>query len=110
MKESQIQAESLAQIRALGCLATPMESRGMAGWPDVLVLVPPELRKQPAPPEGLHLWLEFKQPGGRVSALQESLHRMLVYNGAQVAVVRSVETAVNFVKTYMEGMECTSSD
>jgi hypothetical protein len=63
--------------------------RGAAGWPDRLFLGP---RRRV-------IFVEFKRPGGKVTALQASRHAQLGEVGWTVQVMDNVEEA----KAYIEG-------
>jgi hypothetical protein len=49
------------------------------GWPDRQILLG----------KGRHVWVEFKTPTGRLTPLQEAVHRDLRSNGDEVHVIRS---------------------
>lgn len=64
----------------------------VAGVPDVFV---------PA----LHAFIEFKSEKGRLSAAQREMISTLEQAGYQVALCRSAQEAVDFVKALMEKIE-----
>ena len=52
----------------------------VAGLPDLVVIR-----------NGETIWLEVKTPTGRVTAIQEAMHRKMREHGARVYVVRSAD-------------------
>ncbi len=102
-READIQREVIAYLRARGHNVRKlhlggMRARGkggsgwakneMAGFPDLLVLLP----------EGRTMWIEVKQPGKSPSESQVTRHRELRALGHTVVVAASVED----VRAYLE--------
>ena len=81
MIESRIQRNILLLCDKYGILARPVEYRGRDSCPDVVILDPPTV------------WLEVKQPKGRVRPGQLREHQRMKEHGAAVYIVRSVEEA-----------------
>ena len=71
-------------VAGMGGVARKCEWSGRSGAPDLLVMV-----------DGLHLWIEVKQPGARPTMLQVREHTIMRrYGGCTVAVAHSVAEAV----------------
>ena len=86
MTEREISAQSVRWLRAQGCIAIKLSTLsryGTAGWPDYLVV--------DADPTKGCWFLEFKQPGKRLTALQKQRQRELELRGAYVATSSSLE-------------------
>lgn len=81
--EARLQRRIVKALRAAGFVAWRLRPMGIAGWPDVYAVR-----------DGVPHHLEVKMPGGRPTKIQ--LHRMeeLSAAGAVVAVVDSVEGAL----------------
>lgn len=77
--EARIEARLVRGARALGLLA-PKFTTMERGWPDRLLLLP----------GGRVLWVEVKQPRGRLSPYQAKVHERLRGRGHDVRVVWSV--------------------
>lgn len=101
MSEAKIQRAILDAFAAMGVLAFRINSgrvkvRGgwyqgaPAGFPDVVVIVPPS---------GRFLGLEVKDEDGELREAQRKTHDALCRAGAGVRTVRSVEEAV---QTYLD--------
>lgn len=87
MTEAAIQSASVKWLRReMGCYCIKLSTYrglGSAGWPDYLVLGD----------NGLHFFIEFKKPGGKVTELQKMRHEGLVELGHSVHICHSlVET------------------
>jgi len=84
--EREIERAAVAAAAAAGIVAVKLTgARPSAGWPDRVFVVPPD---------GRHVWIEFKQPSGRVTPLQERRIAQLRAAGADVHVCRSVDEAI----------------
>jgi len=66
-------------VFAMGGIGTKVDGR--RGWPDVTAVLP----------GGRVLFIEVKQPGGRVSKIQQRTIDIMEGLGAEVHVVRSLE-------------------
>lgn len=62
----------------------------ITGWPDLTVVGP----------EGLVAFLEVKAPGGRLSAAQAEIGRMLIHMGHLWTVVHSQDEAVGTLQAW----------
>ena len=88
MTEAQIQSGIIKHYRSLGCLVLRLNSGRSQfnvwmcppGTPDLLVL---------HPKDGL-FWIEVKSPKGKLTHVQESLHKRLRELGQTVYVMREV--------------------
>jgi hypothetical protein len=60
---------------------------GLEGWPDRLVLVG----------RGMHIWFEFKAPGGKLRAQQSNRIFKLREMGESVHVIESLEQAQDLI-------------
>ena len=92
-RESHIEQETCAAFRRAGCECVKV---GRDGWPDQLVL----LRG------GRHVWIELKQPRGRLRAAQRVRVRDLRAAGDRVVVVDSIpsdEAVAAFVHATRQG-------
>ena len=89
--ESSIEAGAVRKLRVMGVPSRKMNGMGHRGWPDRMFLVP----------GGQPFFIEFKRPGGKVTALQDHTISMLRSLGYSVAVCDSVESAVAEVKRAM---------
>ena len=69
---------------------------GLEGWPDRLVLFD----------EAMCLWLEFKTPTGRLSAIQKVVISDLESCGQIVHVVKSKQEAIDAVLEFQRRMRC----
>lgn len=74
---------------------TAMKLKGMgvvAGMPDLIVVLP----------EGKVAWIEVKTTGGRLSAAQSDVIRVMTDLGHPVCVAREISDAVRFVRGLMK--------
>ncbi len=88
--ESSLERLLKKKIEELGGLCLKFTSPGTIGVPDRLVIF-----------EGLHVFVEMKRPGGRVSAAQERFKLRLEKHKARVWVVMSredIEQLVEFIR------------
>ena len=94
--ETELQRDITDALTAHGCLVYRLNSGGYRarvqlcppGTPDLIAISP----------GGSVMWLEVKLPDGRVSDTQHEHHATLRGHGQLVAVVRSVEQALDVVK------------
>ena len=88
MKESDIERAFCRKLQKRGCL-TPKISDN-PGWPDRLVIMP----------GGKHCFVEFKRPGGKLSAIQTVVIAQISKLGHCVFVIDSYDDEyVEFVLT-----------
>jgi len=80
MNEKTIEKKVCDYAKAQGCLVYKFTSPSNRGVPDRMILAP----------EGHLLFIEFKQPGGRLSALQKYHIEMIGSMGFSVEVVDDV--------------------
>lgn len=85
MLESRIERRAVDELEAIGCLCIKV---GFAGWPDRLIVYAPERV----------VWLEFKQPTGRLGPKQKIRIEELEDRGHKVFVVTSHEEAISVIK------------
>lgn len=81
MLESAIEGSVVRWWKKLGYLTIKVWKN--PGWPDRLFIGP----------NGLHVWVEFKQPNGRLRPLQEHCIRQLQGLQCGVHVARSIDEA-----------------
>jgi len=87
--ESDIEAEAVKRAKRAGWLALKNGGQGnMRGWPDRLFMHAVEL----------YVWIEFKRPGGKTTALQEKRIAELREIGANVRVCFSADAAMAFLE------------
>lgn len=81
--EKVFQRNVISRCKKLGCFVAKMEAVGQAGFPDLLIIY-----------QGKSLYLELKSPKGtgKLSALQELMHKELRAAGAWVEVAQDIET------------------
>lgn len=79
VKEAAIVKRVTRELRAAGWLVYKIHGGPyqIAGLPDLLAISP----------EGRHVWIECKRPGGKLTALQAARHDELRKNNAVVLVV-----------------------
>lgn len=71
-------------VAGMGGVVRKCEWAGRSGAPDLLVML-----------DGLHLWIEVKQPGAKPTLLQSQEHNVMRrYGGCIVAVAHSVDEAM----------------
>lgn len=85
MREAQLQQKIVRLLRSLGYIVYKMDPTFQRGVPDLLVLAP----------GGETTFLEVKTPKGTVSPIQAQHHKNLRALGFTVAVVRSVDEALD---------------
>jgi hypothetical protein len=95
MRERDIQARTVGYARAKGALARKLDF-GM-GWPDFLFLH-----------AGRVLFVEFKTPEGRLSAMQQHVHAQLRNSGFVVHTVRDVEAGILLIDTFLSPHQAPS--
>lgn len=86
--EKSIEQKFLREATKRGWLCLKQNVIGRRGYPDRLVIRP----------DGLHVWVEFKRPGGRLSENQKACIELLEEHGCFVTVSFSAEDALNFVE------------
>ena len=91
MKESDIEQRFCKKLQRRGYL-TPKISDN-PGWPDRLVIAP----------GGKHCFIEFKRPGGKLSAIQDAVTSQIAGLGHLVFVIDSCEDHV--VNAIIQSME-----
>lgn len=79
--ERQLEVHFSKECKRLGLLTLKLNVRYARGWPDRLVVLD----------RGQCLWVELKTMTGRLSPLQQRLHRLLEQKGHVVMVLRSKE-------------------
>ena len=85
--ERDIQAKIRKKIIDLGGLCVKVDA-SKRGWPDLTAILPC----------GTVLFLEVKTPTGRVSKIQQYMHKQLEGVNANVHVVRSVEDVTAIIE------------
>ena len=83
MKESSIERKCCNYAQRQGWMTIKISSPGRRGFPDRLMLR-----------QGCYIWVEFKAPGGRLSALQRTRIAELRRAGAEVHVVDNMDKFV----------------
>jgi hypothetical protein len=79
--ERKLEAYFSAACKKRGLLTLKIIVRFARGWPDLIVPLK----------GGGFLWVELKRPGGKLSALQEKVHKDLFNLGHDVYVIDSKE-------------------
>lgn len=85
--ESQVEKAFLTGLRDLPVYWLKLNVRGRRGWPDRMLLLP----------RGRAVFVEFKRPGGKLSALQALVISNLRKQGFTVGVYDDVREALNFI-------------
>jgi hypothetical protein len=86
--ESAIEAAACRRARAAGWAAIKQGGPGNArGWPDRLFINE----------DALHVWIEFKRPGGKLTPLQEGKIADLQRRNCHVRVCFSADEAMDFL-------------
>lgn len=88
MLERDIERKLGEHLKALGCLYYKFVSPGQRGVPDRIVICP----------DGKVVFVELKQPAGRLAINQSVQHVRLVNHGQMVVVVWNMEQAKAFVR------------
>ena len=70
-------------LRELGVRSLKLNVRGQTGWPDRLFMIP----------GGRPLFIEFKRPGGELSARQQYMIKMIKHRGYEVQVHDTIDGA-----------------
>jgi hypothetical protein len=99
VKESTIQKDTIRALAANGFLAMPIEYRGRRGCPDLMVF---GLQKP-----GVVVFLELKTKKGKPNQIQLDNLRLYSLWGNAIAIVRSADEAVSYVKQVFYGDEET---
>lgn len=86
--EEKIEKRFVKKIEELGYKALKFEVHGMKGAPDRIILGP----------EGQICFIEFKQPGGRVSHHQTHFIRMLLALGHRASIQDNWKEALEWVQ------------
>jgi hypothetical protein len=89
-REGAIERAFVKRIEAAGGLALKLNVAGHVGWPDRLVLMP----------NAIPLLVEFKDPEGELSPVQEHRITELKALGYDVHVFDNADWAFSFVETY----------
>jgi len=92
MLESRIQTLVVKYIRNLGGIAVKVDA-SVVGWPDLTAILP----------NGVVLFLEVKQPKGRLRPAQRRTHDKLERLNANVYTVHSVEEAKAAIQRHYPG-------
>ena len=92
MKESQIERAACLYAKSVGMMAYKFTSPGRAGVPDRLFLTP----------TGGVFFVEFKQPHGKLSALQRNEHRIIRKHGHDVYVAWDFNEAKQIIDEHYE--------
>lgn len=79
--ERHLESYFSAACKKRGLLTLKLNVRFARGWPDRIVPLK----------DGGVLWVELKRPGGKLSALQEKVHKDLFNLGHDVYVIDSKE-------------------
>ena len=87
MLESRIEKKIVKALREQGFESVKV---GKTGWPDRFVVIGP----------GRHIWLEVKQPGGKLTPAQKRLIPWMKDLGEPVYVVDSVEEALAIAESH----------
>ena len=91
--ESAIEARAVAKIKKLGVMSRKMNGMGYRGWPDRLFILP----------GGKSVFIEFKRPGGTLTALQAHIHEELKAKDHVVWVCSNADAAYMIIKSEMMG-------
>lgn len=92
MRESRIEAKGCEELERAGF---PTVKLGRVGWPDRQVFVAP----------GLHVFIEWKQPKGKLTAAQERRIPKLRERGETVFVLDDWRRAVPCVRAWANVFE-----
>ena len=87
MLESRIEKKIVKALREQGFESVKV---GKTGWPDRFVIIG----------SGFHLWLEVKQPGGKLTKAQARRIPWMKDLGESVFVVESVEEALRLTVAF----------
>jgi len=91
--EKDIEAKVVKYAKELGCLVRKLSGLGFAAWPDRLFILP----------NGRHVYIEFKRPGGKLSPGQSAMVDDLARRGIEVFVVDDVEDGKGIIAERMNG-------
>ena len=91
MTESQIERAACLYAKSVGMLAYKFTSPGRAGVPDRIFLTP----------TGGVFFVEFKQPHGKLSALQRNEHRIIEKHGHEVHVAWDFRQAKQIIDDHL---------
>lgn len=90
MRESTLENFLKSEVKKRKGLAIKINSVGMAGLPDRMVLLP----------KGIMFFAELKRTGGKPRPLQTATHRILRNLGFKVYVIDTKEQAREVLKRY----------
>lgn len=90
MTESHIERAACLYAKSVGMLVYKFNSPGRAGVPDRIFLTP----------SGGVFFVEFKQPSGKLSRLQENEHRIIRKHGHDVHIAWDLQQAKQIIDTY----------
>ena len=90
--EKSIEARFVRECTKRGWLSLKQNVIGRRGFPDRLVV------RQ----DGLHVWIELKRPGGRLSEGQKVAIDQLTNHGALVFVCFSADEAIDIIERVEE--------
>lgn len=81
MLEKNLQQKVLQICKQRDILALKLDSSSSRGWPDLVVIMP----------TGEQFYVELKTKTGKLSKLQEHMHKQITKNKGLVYVIRSIE-------------------
>ena len=87
--EKEIEAAVVKWAEKRGWIALKLNNPWSKGWPDRLFISP----------RGVHIYIEFKRPGGRLGTLQKNRIGRLERNECLVFVKYDKESAVETLET-----------
>lgn len=88
MLEAKIEDDVVRWAKKSGWIILKLNNPWSKGWPDRLFISP----------EGDHVYIEFKKPGGRVRKLQKVRAAHLIRNGCQVYLCDNVDSAIQVLR------------
>ena len=91
MLEKEIESKVVKWARAHNILARKMNGAGSVGWPDRLFVYP----------SGLHVYIEFKSPTGKVTENQRRMINELIDRHVTVSVVNSSDIGISFLQQFL---------
>lgn len=91
MRESVVETKVSAYAKSLGWLGFKFTSPGRAGVPDRLYIR-----------QGVHIFVEFKAPGGQLRRLQEVTINKMRNAGASVYVVSTIADGKELFDAYQK--------
>jgi len=81
MLELKIQTQIIKYLKSKGYIAVKNITISINGWPDVTAIAP----------NGKHIYIEVKRPGGRLSEIQKIRIQQLREHNTDVYVVTSLD-------------------